>query len=161
MDKRTIESLYKEHYQQMLRLAMSLLADDAESQDAVNDVFARLLTADISIGEGSEAGYLARSVRNECLNRLRSKGVRERFARLYSQEHEDSYAAPEWEDNAQRLNAFMAENFSERMMQVYTLRFVEGKKMNEIALELGISRIAVYKHIVHCVNMVKQNFKFD
>lgn len=161
MDKRKVESLYKEHYQRMHRLAMSLLVDDAESQDTVSEIFTRLLAADMSIGEGDEARYLARCVRNECLNKLRNKGVRERFATLYSEEHEESYADSDWEDKAQRLNEFMAENFSERMIQVYTLRFAEGKKMNEIAAELGISRIAVYKHIVHCINMVKQNFKFD
>ena len=40
-----LETLFRQHYRQMYRLAMVLLHDDAESKDIVHDVFAQLLAS--------------------------------------------------------------------------------------------------------------------
>ena len=38
-DKERFETLFRNHYGQMLRLAMLLLKDDEEARDVVSDVF--------------------------------------------------------------------------------------------------------------------------
>lgn len=158
MDKRTVERLYTENCWQMCRLATSILADAEEGRDAVNDVFTRLLSAETVVKEGEEQTYIARCVRNECLNRMKHKSVRERFERLYSESIVDDEPTDNRYD-AEALLQFAEANFTERMKQVFRLRFVEGMKYGEIANELAISHGAVYKHIVHCLDLIKNNFR--
>lgn len=158
MDKKTVESLYTENCWQMCRLATSILADVEEARDAVNDVFTRLLATEIVVKEGEEQAYIARCVRNECLNRMKHKSVRERFERLYSESLVDDEPTDN-SYNAEALLSFAEEKFTDRMKQVFRLRFVEGKKYGEIANELAISHGAVYKHIVHCIDLIKNNFR--
>ena len=80
--KTDIERLFRSHYEKMYHLAKTILYDDAESRDAVSEVFARLLREPITLLPESEEGYLLRSVRNRCLNVIAHKSVRERAVRL-------------------------------------------------------------------------------
>ena len=41
-DKETLETLFRSHYREMYRLAMTLLHDEAESKDVVAEMFARM-----------------------------------------------------------------------------------------------------------------------
>ena len=43
--------------------------------------------------------------------------------------------------------------------RVFQLRFGEDKKYREIAAELGISEVAVYKHLVAALTRIKNHFK--
>lgn len=158
MDKKTVERLYTENSERLRQVAMYILADEEESRDVVNDVFMRLLSTDIAAKEGEEVAFVARCVKNECLNRMKHKSVRERFERLYSESIVNDEAADSCYD-AEALMSYVDENFTDRMKQVFRLRFVEGMKYGEIANELAISHGAVYKHIVHCLDMIKNNFK--
>lgn len=158
MDKKTVERLYTEESGRMRRIAMCILADEEESRDVVNDIFVRLLSTDIAAKEGDEVAFVARCVKNECLNRMKHKSVRERFERLYSESIVEDEAADSHYD-AEALMEYVEENFTERQQQVFRLRFLDGKKYGEIANELSVSHGAVYKHIVHCIDMIKNNFK--
>jgi RNA polymerase sigma-70 factor (ECF subfamily) len=42
-DRNKLETLFRQHYRQMYRLATILLHDDAESKDVVHDIFAQFL----------------------------------------------------------------------------------------------------------------------
>lgn len=54
MTKSELELLFKTHYAEMFRLAMSLLYDSDESKDVVSDVFAKLLDSGMTI-KGDDA----------------------------------------------------------------------------------------------------------
>ncbi len=45
--EKTIEALYRLHYDDLLRRACILLHDEEDARDAVSDVMARLMAADI------------------------------------------------------------------------------------------------------------------
>ena len=81
--KQTLETLFRQHYRQMYRLATILLHDDAESKDVVHDVFARLLASSTELHEDTAAALLLTSVRNRCLNMIRDRKIQERVQRLY------------------------------------------------------------------------------
>ncbi len=82
-DKKKLETLFRQHYRQMYRLATILLHDDAESKDVVHDVFARLLDDPKDLKEETAESYLLTSVRNRCLNMIRSRKIQERVEHLY------------------------------------------------------------------------------
>ena len=77
-DEKTLEKLFKQHYRQMYRLATILLHDDAESKDVVHDIFAHLLDGHVGLREETAESYLLTSVRNRCLNVIRSRQIQER-----------------------------------------------------------------------------------
>ena len=49
IDRDTIEQLFRQNYSGMIRLARTLLDDDGEADDIVQDVFARLMVKDLSL----------------------------------------------------------------------------------------------------------------
>ena len=81
--KQFIQKLFRQHYRQMYRLATILLHDDAESKDVVHDIFARLLNDPKDLREETAEHYLLTSVRNRCLNVIRSRQIQERVEHLY------------------------------------------------------------------------------
>ena len=60
-----------------------LLHDDAESKDVVHDIFAHLLRESQDLREETAEHYLLTSVRNRCLNVIRSRQIQERVEHLY------------------------------------------------------------------------------
>ena len=82
-DQSKLEKLFRQHYRQMYRLATMLLHDDAESKDVVHDIFAHLLRESQDLREETAEHYLLTSVRNRCLNVIRSRQIQERVEHLY------------------------------------------------------------------------------
>lgn len=64
-------------------LARLLLHDDAESEDAVSEVFANLMSKDILPTGSTARTYLLTALRNHCLNLLRNRTIQERLQGLY------------------------------------------------------------------------------
>ena len=80
--EKDIEQMFRRHYEKMYNLARYILSDDDESKDVVSEVFTQILADDMVLLPESEEGYLMRSVRNRCLNLIAHKSVKERVARL-------------------------------------------------------------------------------
>lgn len=153
-DRCEIERLYKTHYAQMYRLAMMILHDDSLARDVVQDVFASVLQ---NTGQTVGPGYLMSSVRNRCVNHVRDTGVRERLARLYmldGQEYDDE----DWPDEAtvEAVNSIVGTALAPQCRRVVAMRFHEGLKYAEIASRLGISEVAVYKHLRHAIETIRK-----
>ena len=75
IDKREFETVFRQYYDGMFRMARRMLGDDPESKDVVSDVFAYLLQK-IRSGEfeirntDTLQAFLLTSVRNRCINLL-------------------------------------------------------------------------------------------
>ncbi len=143
----------------MHRLAMLTLRDEDAARDIVHDVFASLLSAgpaDVS------AQYLLRAVRNRCLNYLRSLSSRQRFEELYIIEgcetaQEDSpldSGAPD-EDMLSLMRSTVETDLTDACRRVVRLRFTGGLSYKEIASELSISEVAVYKHLRRAIDVLR------
>ena len=161
MKKEDIEGLFRQHYSQMIRLAKRLLYDDEESRDVVSEVFATLIKTDI-LPKNME-GYLMASVRNRCLNLLEHKDVRAKFEQAYTLEmkqnmvtDDDTISYTSVEQWYQQMMAFAKRNLSEQTLLVFRMRHIDGMKYQEIADQLGISRVMVYKHLAKAMNTIKE-----
>lgn len=157
--KDEIERLFRAHYPRMKRLARVLLHDDDAACDVVHDVFASLLrpadgdTAQANVGEG----YLLSAVRNRCLNHIRNTEARERLSEAYFADIAD-YETEDWPDEEiiARLNAVLATGLTSQCRKVVELRFAGSMKYGEIASALGISEVAVYKHLRHAIEIIRK-----
>ena len=161
MKKEEIAILFQQHYSQMIRLAKRMLYDDEESRDVVSAVFATLIKTDI-LPKNME-GYLMASVRNRCLNLLEHKDVRAKFEHAYTQEmkqnvatDDDAFSYSSVEQRYQQMMIFAKRNLSEQTLQVFRMRHIDGMKYQEIADQLGISRVMVYKYLAKAMNTIKE-----
>ena len=154
MTQKEIEWLFRQHYAQLTRLARSLLYDAEEARDVVSEVFATLLGADIA--PRNVEGYLSMSVRNRCMNLLEHKSVRAKFERAYTLEMKAESQPVTDDDRLKRLMAYAEQNLTEQTLRVFRMRHLQGRKYQEIAHELGISRVMVYKHLAQAMEKIRE-----
>lgn len=157
MNQSTLEMLFRKHQPRLLAEARASLYDDAEAQDVVSELFAELLKRQPEVEAGRELAYLCESVRNRCRNVIARKTLTERVTRLYALEQQTENEEEETE-RLDRLQAFIRTGLTEAQQRVFQLRFGEERKYREIAAELGISEVAVYKHLVAALARIKNHF---
>lgn len=148
-----IEQLFRAHYAEMFRLAMLLLHDEDSAKDIVHDVFEALLHGNSSDVTRS---YLLKAVRNKCLNHIRNLSTRQRINELYAideQEIDDE----DWPDDETiaKIQTTVADDLTEACRRVVRMRFAEGCSYKDIAANLGISEVAVYKHLRHAIDVLR------
>ena len=145
MKTNEIEILFRQHYNQMIQLARMMLYDDEESRDVVSEVFATLVKTDIM--PRNVENYLMTSVRNRCRNLLEHKDVRAKFEQLYVTEMKQG--SVEEEDDAKK-------QLTGQTLMVFEMRHLQGMKYQEIADQLGISKVMVYKHLTKAMTIIRE-----
>lgn len=155
---RSIESLYKRERPLMLGVARRMLHDSVEAEDAVQEIFGKLLRLRKHECDLTKA-YLLAAVRNECLRLLHLR------ARLRSIDpiDFDEYLAPmdvstpPIEDMGDLLAA-LAQLLPARQNAVIQLRAL-GAATGEIAHALGISEATVRSHLRYARAVLKRERK--
>lgn len=159
MERRLVSQLFKQYYKQMYGLAKTILYDEQESKDIVSDVFERLLSADIILLPDTTKQYLFVCVRNSCLKQIRRKSVREKFTGLYAEEKLVGSSLEEDNERLENILRFAQTHLSAEELTIFRDRFLNGMSYDDIAGEIGISKVAVWKHLSHLMKMMKKQFK--
>ena len=159
-DKKELQKLFKQHYRQMYRLATILLHDDAESKDVVHDIFVRLLDSHIDLKEDTAESYLLTSVRNRCLNVVRSRHIQERMVHLYLLDLDTTIMPTEqFEEELRALYKGIDQLEPHIYRDIIVQHFREGITFKEIATRLGVSETTVYKHLRHALSQLRTHLK--
>ena len=162
-DERAYRYLYEQHYAVLCEIASQLVHDDFLAETLVGDVFFHLweIRSDLDI-RTSLRNYLARSVRNRCLNYLVSRHARN---------------VPMNEEEIQTDTGCLADLPLDRLLQeelegeidkavarlpaetrrVFRMHRFEDKKYQEIADELGISVNTVKYHIKRALALLRSD----
>ena len=156
--KKEIEQLYIACYQQLLSVARAMLKDDEEASDVVSDVFARLADGSLVPPADHLESYLLVIVRHLCIDRSRKMTLRERIERRLSLSESDPTAMDNDQDRAREMIAYAENTFPRQTWRVFRLRFDDGLLYREIAERLGISEVAVYKHLAEALRKLKEKF---
>lgn len=159
MDNKDIEALFRQYYNRMYRMAVSILYDEQESKDVVSDIFGRLLVSDVKLLSGTVQHYLLMSVRNSCLKRIAQKTIRQRIAQHYVSEQQLADTPEKDEQRLERMIEFAKTHLTPRERRIFKMRFLGGMKYEEIGEELGISRVAVWKHLSRITTIIREQFK--
>lgn len=179
INKETIEQLFRQHYLRMYQLARVLLKDDAASKDVVSEVFADVLDGKTQLGLDNETtasdsplpstnagSYLLVCVRHKCLNLLSRQKMKDRVHHLLKADTSPSITPLEAmiaeidreTEKYEAILAYMDAELTPQTRKVLDLRFRQKLKYREIATELGISEVAVYKHLAQGIRKLKQKF---
>ena len=159
-DQKKLEKLFKQHYRQMYRLAIMLLHDDAESKDVVHDIFAHLLRNSQDLREDTAESYLLTSVRNRCLNVIRSRQIQERVEHLYLLDLDTTITPTErLEEELEALYKGIDQLEPPVCRDIIMQHFRDGITFKEIANRLGVSETTVYKHLRRALNQLRTQLK--
>lgn len=159
MTQKEIETLFRQHYAAMYRLARTILYDADESKDVVSDVFVRLLHNNPSVQVDKMEGYLMMAVRNRCLDVLSHKSVREQVEKLFSQELKQRHIIARNEDERlDQLMQYIERELPPLSQQILRLRFLQEMTYEEVAQEVGVSKVTVYNHLRQSMHRIKEYF---
>ena len=156
--EKNIERMFRQHYEKMYNLARCILSDDDESKDVVSDVFTHILADDVVLMPESEEGYLMRSVRNRCLNLIAHKGVKERVAKLLLADA-DVVLADNIDGRLEQLLLLIDELEPPIRKQIFRLRYLQEKSYQEVADEVGVSKVTVFNHLSKALDWLINNVK--
>ena len=136
----TVCRLVREYSDMLLRLACTRLPSVSDAEDAVQEVFLRLLTAPVSFRDaGHEKAWLIRVATNRCMDVHRGR------SRHPSVQWEDVDQYCEFPEQSEVLAELM--NLPDPLKTVVYLHYIEGYKTAEIAQMLGITLHAVKKRM--------------
>ena len=160
MTKEEFESIYRQHFAKMYRLARTMLYDADESKDVVSDIFARLLREKYQPQQNQTEGYLMTAVRNRCRDVISHKSIRERVERLFLQESMQGHIiAMNDDDRLERLMQFIEAELPPLSQQIFRLRFLSEMSYEEVAQAAGVSKVTVYNHLSQSVQRIKEYFQ--
>jgi len=160
MTKEEFESIYRQHYAKMYRLARTMLYDADESKDVVSDIFARLLRDCDGPQKDKMEGYLMTAVRNRCRDVLCHKSMQERVEKLFLQESmQCQIVSMNDDDRLERLMQFIESELPPLSQQIFRLRFLSEMSYEEVAQAAGVSKVTVYNHLSQSVQRIKEYFQ--
>jgi len=136
-DRAALASLYDRHSGVLFAVARQLLAERAEVEDLVHDVFLEVWKQAHTYdpARANVRRWLLVRLRSRALDRLRSHS----FSRRRSLERDERVAPddPSGELDARRVAGLLAE-LGDDQRAVVTLAYFDGLSSSEIAAELGI-----------------------
>jgi RNA polymerase sigma-70 factor (ECF subfamily) len=140
-NERAFEALFHHYYPYLCQYATQILKNDEAAEEVVQELFVRLWEKrDETTIQGNVKNYLFRAARNNSLNYLKHKAIRDAYvasAKPVSHiEPEDD--AAENDELFEALNACI-EALPEKRREIFRLSRQKGMKYHEIARELNIS----------------------
>lgn len=150
--------MFRQHYEKMYNLARSILSNDDESKDVVSEVFTTILADDIVLMPESEEGFLMRSVRNQCLNLIAHKGVKEKVAKLLIDDT-DVILSDEIDERLEQLLLLIDDLEPPIRKQIFRLRYLSEMSYQEVADKVEVSRVTVFNHLSQAMDWIRKQFK--
>lgn len=155
LEKEILEQLFRRYYSDMYYLARTLLDEDKEAEDIVQDVFVRLMKQDIIPPEDKIRTYLMTSVHHGCLNIIRKASLRKRIENMYPvDETTDQQPTDKISEQLETIQSYV-ESLEEPHHSIFHLRFDEDLTLKEIALRLNMNQNTVYKYLQQSIRQIR------
>ncbi len=153
------EHIFKRNYKRMYLLAKALLRDDDAAKDVVSDVFVDIASGKLVVLPETEESFLLICVRNRCMNVLNHMKVEEKVEKLMIVVTEtDDEPIERLTDKLESVLTFIRECLTPQTGRIINMHYRKKMTYKDIALTLGISEAAVYKHLAKGIKNLKQHF---
>ena len=156
-----IEVIFKEYYGSLCYFASRFLKDEEVIEDLVQDVFITLLEKKMLFqSEVHLKNFLYLSIRNSCLNYIRSTRSKDRYiASLAYEEQADNFEESIILTEIHRELAAAVEKLPEECRKVFQLCYFRGVDNESAAQELGLSVNTVKAQKARGNKILKENLK--
>ena len=159
-DEAALSVLFDTYYEKLYLFAEKYIYDSDKAHDIVQDVFLKIWeNAERLELTSSIQHYLFASVRNGCLNYLKSLQIEDRNNRKYAEAYIESQNVDMVDDEEllARVRQVLDE-LPEKCREVCLLRFVGGYKYAEIAARLDMNENTVKAQLHRGMERLKQAF---
>jgi len=158
-DEAAFELVFKTHYKNLYAYAFTILKDEDEAEETVQQVFFKLWerSEQLSI-PGSVAAYLYRAVHNESLNFLKHQKVKEGYRLHVAYSMKNKSEQPQGRMIKKELEEKFRETLNELPEQcrtVFQLSRFEDMKYRDIAGKLDISVKTVENHMGKALKILR------
>ncbi|MET0462535.1 MAG: RNA polymerase sigma-70 factor [Chitinophagaceae bacterium] len=159
-DEAAFEQVFKTYFKNLHAYACSILKDEAEAEEMVQQVFFKLWDRAENLSfSGPIAAYLYRAIHNECLNYIKHQKVRSNH-QLYvahsmknqSEQEQGRLVGKELEARYKKA----LEELPEQCRLIFQLSRFGDMKYREIADELGISVKTVENQMGKALKILRQ-----
>jgi RNA polymerase sigma-70 factor (family 1) len=150
------------HYRSLCYFAGRLLQDHLEAEDIVSDCFFKLWEKkqDFETATNIKA-FLYISCRNACLNHLKKIKRKTAIQEKYFNQMEEDEETIDYEMIETEILTLLSKEIEilpEKCREVFKLLYIEGRKTDEIALQLGLSVQTVRNHKTRAVEILRTSF---
>lgn len=140
MTRDEVEHFFDAYGPMVLRRARTLLGDEDEAKDVMQEVFMKAMSENLQIEVSAQAAsWLYRVTTNLCLNQIRNSGRRRALARQHLSKDEPAQPAPDAAQLARQLLSEADEQWSRAAVLVH----VDGMSYQEASDVLGVSTRSV------------------
>ncbi|MEN8230068.1 MAG: RNA polymerase sigma-70 factor [Bacteroidota bacterium] len=157
------EKLFREYFRPLVVYALQYVKEEGIAEDIVQDVFLYIYEKKDSFPvHGHKRYFLYNLVRNRCLNRLEYQKIRKEnnpvLHTLFNNSPEDPFELVSVIEFEHRYLQTV-ENLSPKCRQVFEMSRFEGRKNQEIADELGMSKRTVETHITQALKILRKRLR--
>ncbi len=153
------EQVFKEHYKRLHGYAFTLLKDEDEAEEVVQNMFVKLWERKEQLHTlQSIPAYLYRSVYNDCMNVMKHEKVKARhqqFVKGTNTEAEGGHNAAALRELEQKLGSALAE-LPEQCRTIFQMSRFEELKYREIADKLGLSVKTIENQMGKALKLMRQ-----
>ena len=158
-DESAFEQVFKTHFKSLHAYAFTILKDEAEAEEMVQQVFFKLWDRAENLSfTGSVAAYLYRAVHNESLNYLKHQKVKtsHQLHVAYSMKNQQEHMQGKMmsRELEKKINEALNE-LPEQCRTVFQLSRFEDMKYREIAGKLDISVKTVENHMGKALKLLR------
>jgi RNA polymerase sigma-70 factor (family 1) len=161
-DEAAFAELYNHYKNPALRFTMSLLKDEDEAENMVQDVFIKIWVKRSQIKpDYNFNSYLFTCLRNMAFDYFKKMEKSEQMRKAYM-ESMAIYCDEEKEEDERRINLVQAavDSLSVKRKQILRLNIEEGKSYQEIAEFLRISKNTVKNQLVKAKQILRDKVDF-
>jgi len=165
------EQFYTQYRRYLMVLAISLLDNELEAQDVVQDFFIDFWHKQLylKINPAGKANnfirsYIHRIIYNRCMDKLEQRTQRQR--RILHMPLQESTPSPEqklqaleWEQELDKALKAAIKEIPPLSARVFELAYLQHKSRNEIAAELGISPHTVKNQLARAIRILRGRLK--
>jgi len=159
-DETTFEQLFKTHFKRLHAYAFTILGDEVEAEEMVQQVFFKLWERNETLSlTGSVSAYLYRAVHNESLNYIKHQKVRSNHQLhvAYSMKNEAEHPAKKVIAGELEKKIHSALNeLPEQCRTIFQMSRFDELKYREIADKLGISVKTVENQMGKALKLLRQ-----
>lgn len=158
-EDKTLTYFFDLHYKSLCYFAVRLTQDAEQAEDIVSECFLKLWRGrtEFQTTQNIKA-FLYISCRNACLNHLKYLKRRNAAQELYFgqlQEGEDTILYQIIETEVLGILSKEIEELPDKCREVFKMIYVDNKKTDEIAADLGISVKTVRGHKARAIELLK------
>jgi RNA polymerase sigma-70 factor (ECF subfamily) len=147
-----LAALYERLQPVLFRKCLSMLKDEEAARDAAQEVFVKLSRSTEQLRDpDAEEQWAVKAAHHHCLNVLRADG--RRAAR--EEGSQDAELVARSPVTAREMGRAVLDRLSEDSRKVTVGRFIEGKELDELAKERGVSTRTISRKLKDAVEKAK------